>query len=147
MTLRCLMWRSLRDWNGMTEKWKITPFKDIDSKDISKQGDIYFKNVMRIEKSLDANPVQEKLKIQVVQFKEAMPIVTALRNDKLTTEHWAEIKALINQDFDVNDEDFTLQSLIALNVNQYQEDIVAISTQATQEDNLNNQIIKIKSIW
>lgn len=39
---------------------------------------------MRLEKNLDPNPIQEKLKIAVQTFKDAMPIVKALRNDKLT---------------------------------------------------------------
>lgn len=45
-----------------------------------------------------------------------MPIVTAFRNDKLLENHWAEIKALINKDFDMDNEDFTLKSLIDLDV-------------------------------
>jgi hypothetical protein len=40
---------------------------------------------------MDANPVVEKLKEAVLTFKDAMPVVTALRNDKLTEGHWAEI--------------------------------------------------------
>jgi len=48
-------------------------------------------------------------------FKAAMPVVTALRNDNLKFEHWKEIKELIGQDFDIEDENFTLESLIKLN--------------------------------
>lgn len=91
---------------------------------------------MRLEKNLDANPIQEKLKGQVETFKEAMPIVKALRNDKLQPEHWTQIKALIQKDFDIEDEAFTLKSLIDLDVNQFKDEITTISTQATQEDNL-----------
>jgi len=46
-----------------------------------------------------------------------MPIVTALRNDKLTEAHWTQIKGLINKDFDINSEDFYLKTLIELDVN------------------------------
>ena len=48
-----------------------------------------------------------------------MPIVNALRNDKLTETHWARIKGLIKKDFDINDEKFTLKALIDLDVNQF----------------------------
>jgi len=48
-----------------------------------------------------------------------MPIVNALRNDKLTEVHWAKIKALIKKDIDVTDEKFTLKALIDLDVNQF----------------------------
>jgi len=46
-----------------------------------------------------------------------MPIVKAFRNDKLQEGHWAEIKALINKDFEMDKEEFTLKSLIDLDVN------------------------------
>lgn len=117
ITMRCLMWRSLHEWQELSERWKITLFTEIDAANISKLADKYFRDVMRIEKNLPANPVQEKLKILVNQFKEAMPIVTALRNEKLEPNHWFQIKNLINKDIDVKKEDFTLQSLIALDVN------------------------------
>ena len=45
-----------------------------------------------------------------------MPVVIAFRNDKLQENHWAEIKALINKDFEMDSDDFTLKSLIDLDV-------------------------------
>jgi dynein heavy chain, axonemal len=44
-----------------------------------------------------------------------MPVVTSLRNENLKPEHWKEIKDLIGQDFDIEAENFTLESLIKLN--------------------------------
>ena len=76
-----------------------------------------------------------------------MPIVRALRNDKLQENHWAQIKNLIKKEFDVNQEDFLLKSLIDLDIIQFQEDITSISTKATQEANLREQIETIKSTW
>ena len=64
---------------------------------------------MRLEKNLEPNPIQEQLKEAVVRFKDAMPIVNALRNDKLEPYHWDKIKGLIKKDFDINDENFTLK--------------------------------------
>ena len=48
-------------------------------------------------------------------FKSAMPVVIALRNDNLKPEHWKEIKGLIGYEFDIEDQTFTLESLIKLN--------------------------------
>jgi len=58
-----------------------------------------------------------------------------------------EIKALINKDFDIANPEFTLNSLLMLDVNQFQEDISAISLQATQEFNLKTQIDQIDEVW
>lgn len=50
-------------------------------------------------------------------------------------------------DFDVSQPDFTLKSLIDLDVTQFREEIVTISTQATQEANLRGQIEAIKEVY
>jgi dynein heavy chain, axonemal len=68
-----------------------------------------------VEKNLPPNPISHKLKTLVDTFKQAMPVVTSLRNDKLNPDHWKEIKDLIGQDFDIEAENFTLESLIKLN--------------------------------
>ena len=66
-----------------------------------------------------------------------MPIVEACRNKNLTVAHWESINELIpNGKIDIDEEGFTLQSLIDLEVNQYQDDIVAISRRATGEAKL-----------
>ena len=76
-----------------------------------------------------------------------MPIVVALRNENLKEHHWKEIKDLIGQDFDVNEEEFTLNSLIDLNAVTFQEEIQLISTQASQEASLRAQINALEEQW
>ena len=44
-----------------------------------------------------------------------MPIVIALRCPDLKENHWKEIQDLLQQDFDVDNEEFTLNSLIQMN--------------------------------
>ena len=60
--LRCLMWKSLDDWQSMSEKWFKTPFNNVDAAHISEKAERYYKTCMRLEKSLDPNPIQVKLK-------------------------------------------------------------------------------------
>lgn len=130
------MWRSLKEWEEFTEKWKKTQFNAINAKDIASKADNYAKICLRLEKNLEENPIQMKLKELVDTFKGAMPIVVAFRNENLKEQHWREIKDLIQADFDITHPEFTLQSLIDLNAVQYNEDITIISTQASQEASL-----------
>jgi hypothetical protein len=99
----------------------------IDTDKIMALSEKFAKNCIRIEKNLDPNPIAEKLKGLVATFKDAMPVVKALSTDKLGEHHWGQIKGLIKKDFDIADPSFDLKSLIDLNVNEYQEEIVAIS--------------------
>lgn len=67
------------------------------------------------------NPVLEKLKVLVFEFKDTIPVVVALRNPALTEDHWNLIKnGIIGQNFDVEDETFTLKSLMDMNVQEHQ---------------------------
>jgi len=60
-----------------------------------------------------------------------MPIVVALRNPDLNDSHWHDIRELVGTDLNVNEEGFTLQSLLDLNVGQFMDEIVAKSVEAT----------------
>lgn len=108
---------------------------------------MYAKICLRLEKNLEDNPIQRKLKELVETFKGAMPIVVALRNEALGEHHWKEIKDLINSDFDIANPEFTLQSLIDLQAVQFQEEITAISTQASQELSLLKMIQLLDETW
>ena len=62
------------------------------------------------------NPVLDKIKGLVFEFKDTIPVVVALRNAALKESHWDSIKNdIIGKQFDIEDPSFTLQSLIDLN--------------------------------
>lgn len=65
-----------------------------------------------VEKNLPENPVAARLKDLVETFKGTMPIVVALWCPDLKENHWKEIQDLLQQDIDVENEEFTLNSLI-----------------------------------
>lgn len=66
----------------------------------------------------------------VNSFKETMPIVIALWNDKLLDWHWKEIKTILNQP-DIDIDAVTLGNLIRMEVDKYSEQILMQSTIAT----------------
>lgn len=74
--------------------------------------------------------------------------MTALRNPYLLDKHWEDINELIDGELNIReDEEFTLQNLIELDVVQYMDDIVAISLRATGEYKLVNQWEAINAAW
>lgn len=125
---RCLLWRSLDEFQMKTERWKRTEFTQIDVKGIQNEADKYYRYVSKLDKSLPTNQVLDKLKVIVNQFRLAMPIVSALSNEKLQPQHWEEINNTVGKEILVKTPGFTLQDLIALDVNNFQDEICAIST-------------------
>jgi dynein heavy chain, axonemal len=55
----------------------------------------------------------------VWKYKDTMPVVTALRSEYLMEEHWKDIKAIIKSEFSIDDVEFTLKKLLALQVDKY----------------------------
>jgi len=61
-----------------------------------------------------------ELKQLVESYKDAMPIVSALRNQNLKEDHWKEIREIINKpSFNVEEEGYTLEKLLEENVNPF----------------------------
>lgn len=88
------------------------------------------------------------LKKLVFDFRETMPIVEALGNKQLKVEHWHDIKTILNiPDFPLEEMQFTLSTLIEFKVADFQEDIINISTTATQENNLRLGLDEIMQTW
>jgi len=79
-----------------------------------------------------------------------MPIVAALGNKFLKEYHWREIRQVLSMedsDFQIEEKKFTLGELIAFDVGDKQEEVVHISTTATQEDKLETELRKIVQTW
>jgi dynein heavy chain, axonemal len=147
LRIRADMWRSLSTWEEKQEEWVKLQFSKIDAKNISDEADKYAKVANRVDKTLPPNPIGEKLKLLVDTFRGTMPVVLALRNQDIEEYHMQEIKDLLQTDFDIMDDNFTLNSLIEMNVVQFQEEIELISTQASQEASLKRQISNLDEQW
>jgi len=145
---RRTLWKSLDSWKTLKEGYEKMLWNDINDEDIKKNADIYQKTTNRLIRALPANPIVDELKDLVDQFKDAMPIVEACRNKALLPEHWEAINDLIpNGKIDIDREDFTLSSLIELDVTDYQDEIVAVSRRATGEDKLKKDLAKLDEAW
>lgn len=146
---RWTLWHSLQEWTQKKEGYEKMLWNDIDDDEIKREADKYQKITNRLIRVLPSNAIVDELKDLVEKFKEAMPIVEACRNKNLKPEHWENINDLIEGDgkIDIEQEGFTLQSLIDLNVNEHQEAIVAISRRATGEAKLKADLTKLENEW
>lgn len=123
-------------------------FSDINTEEIRAKSEHYSKIIGKSQREMPGNVVLDELKDLVNDFKNAMPIVIAMRNKNLQDYHWDEFKEVIGQSLVISDE-FTLENLFGLNVLEegVKEKIVEISTQATQENVLSSQFADIHKLW
>eukprot|EP01022_Parablepharisma_sp_SALTPOND_P016111 TRINITY_DN2328_c0_g1_i1.p1 TRINITY_DN2328_c0_g1~~TRINITY_DN2328_c0_g1_i1.p1 ORF type:complete len:2092 (+),score=299.17 TRINITY_DN2328_c0_g1_i1:7740-14015(+) len=147
LSLRSDLWKSLQQWSILTERWISQQFSTINSKEIGSKAEYYAKIAYRVDRELPENPISKELKTVVDTFKKAVPIVLALRNENLQKHHWKAIKELLGAEFEINDSDFTLKSLLDLKAIEHQEDIQQISVQASQEALLKGQLAQLDDQW
>ena len=145
--LRKILWNSLKEWKEYTAKCTAQQFTTIEPKTINEKADYHSKIAFKVDRELPENPVSKQFKAMVDTFTKAVPIIRALRNEFLKKTHWKVIKELLNAEFEVNDENFTLQSLLELNAAKYKEEIQQISIQATRENKIENKIAAIDAKW
>ena len=92
------------------------------------------------------NPVTLIFKEKVEVLKSTMPVVSYLRSD-LQPRHWTEIYEIIGMELDLNNDEFTLKSLIELNVKQEKDKIGEIAQKAVKEKELEASYEKVYSEW
>ncbi|KAJ7369814.1 hypothetical protein OS493_036331 [Desmophyllum pertusum] len=146
LTLRCLLWESLQEWQGLVEQWEATPFEILKIDDVQQNVARFIQTVFLLEKGLPPNKVVPRLKQKVVSFKQGMPVITSLRNAALRTRHWEAIQNVIGTRI-VRDKYFTLGNLLQLKVFQHKEKISDISSQASNEATLEQMLQKVMDFW
>ncbi|XP_078399007.1 dynein axonemal heavy chain 6-like, partial [Cetorhinus maximus] len=145
LMLRKLLWESQGEWAKLYSHWTDTLFDELNVDAIQKDVNRFTQTVYMLEKGLPANDIVPLQKQAVFDFKETLPIIVALRNPWLESQHWDTIEYTIGRSIRVKS--FTLESLTKLRVFQHKEAIINISALATSEATLKNMLGKVTSLW
>ncbi|XRB21521.1 dynein axonemal heavy chain [Pseudoscourfieldia marina] len=140
------LWAGSRDWKELTEAWIATPFEAMDMADFEEKLQVYGKASFKCEKNLPRNGVSTNYKEAVQVYKDIYPCVESMRNKALKERHWTAIETIVNKPI-TRDENFTLGVVIEYNMMAFKDEIMAISTEATQEAALEDLLDKVKSRW
>lgn len=140
---RILLWQSYEEWFEVVEKWRTSPFQDIQVEEIQAVVEKYQRNISRCRNRVpNKNEILMKLETDIKNFASMLPIVVALRNPKLTKAHYQEIEQEIN--LSLSFDSLLLQDLLNEQVLEHQKNIIGISVQVTQEANLKLQLNEIE---
>ncbi|XP_071789676.1 dynein axonemal heavy chain 6-like isoform X2 [Asterias amurensis] len=146
LQLRRLLWESSEEWSRLVDEWTASQFDKLNVDVVQKNVNRFTQTVYMLEKGLPPNEVLPRLKERVLNFKQGMPIMTALRNPALRPRHWQEIQDLIGRHI-VRDKNFTLGKFMDLQLFEYKDKINDISTQASNEATLEIMLNKVIDLW
>ncbi|KAA0723088.1 Dynein heavy chain 2, axonemal [Triplophysa tibetana] len=90
------------------------------------------KDILALEKDKQWDAV-DFTKSRIEQFKKIIPLIADLRNPAMRERHWDQIQQEVQQSFDPNSPDFTLEKIVSLGLDHHAERVSDISGAASKE--------------
>ncbi|XP_078057018.1 dynein axonemal heavy chain 2 [Mustelus asterias] len=142
-------WEVTKQWEDSWVEWKGEMFSSLQTNVMENTAMGYFRKLNKLSQVLkDKNwEIITASKNKVQQFKKTMPLITDLRNIAMRDRHWNSIKDEVQKLFDHTSEDFTLEKIIELGLEQHSDAISSISSAATKELSIEMALEGIKKTW
>uniref|UniRef100_A0A8D1UZT8 AAA+ ATPase domain-containing protein n=1 Tax=Sus scrofa TaxID=9823 RepID=A0A8D1UZT8_PIG len=146
LTLRKILWDAQEEWGALFWEWRNSALRSIDTELAYRNVSKWMQIIFVLEKGLPKNDMVTHLKQSVTDFKQELPIITALGNPCLKPRHWEALQEMIGKSVSL-DKNCTVENLLALKMFQYENAINEISTSATNEAALEKMLFKIIDLW
>ena len=105
------------------------------------------KSVVKLGRDMKQWDVWQKIKETIDGFKKTMPLISDMRNPAMRPRHWNKLMDTIQTRFDPYSDNFTLDSIVQLRLDQHAEFISEMSLNATKELAIEQTIQAIAATW
>ena len=140
------LWDALQTWRVTTTSWLEIPFETIDTFEMEKISQIYFKIAVMSEKKLEDSPVPLLLRSRVEDFKLTLPVIIDLRAENLKERHWNAIHNIVG--YKINGvSGFSVGELIEKKIMHFSEEINTVAVEALNEAILEGMLEKVVNLW
>uniref|UniRef100_A0A8C8SM12 Dynein axonemal heavy chain 2 n=1 Tax=Pelusios castaneus TaxID=367368 RepID=A0A8C8SM12_9SAUR len=143
------VWEIAKEWEDHWSEWKTGSFKTLQTEVMETMAYGLSRKLTKLSRELkDRNwEIIETSKVKIEQFKRTMPLISDLRNPALRERHWDQVKDLVLRMFDQDAEDFRLENIVELGLDQHVEKISEISGSATKELSIELALQAIAKTW
>ena len=153
------LWKNLKSYEENRKKWMEGEFLKLDTEDIEKTFRQYEADIANAETKMHllvppgsakgtVDPVLVEFKNRLLFLKGWMPIIVALGNKNLNDSHWKQIFEKLKDPVKYQTKkNFNLQDLIYDKVRDIQDFIEEISSRASGEARIENDLNNIRRIW
>ena len=105
------------------------------------------KSVSKLGRDIKHWEVWQWIRERIDNFKRTMPLISDLRNPAMRPRHWKSLCDTIQTTFDPASDAFTLDSIVALRLDQHAEFISEMSLNATKELAIEQSLATIAEAW
>ncbi|XP_043393066.1 dynein axonemal heavy chain 2 isoform X2 [Chelonia mydas] len=143
------VWEITKEWEDHWNEWKTGSFKTLQTEVMETTAYGLFRKLNKLSRELKDRDweIIETSKVKVEQFKRTMPLISDLRNPALRERHWDQVKDLVLRTFDQDAEDFRLENIVELGLDQHVEKISEISASASKELSIELALQAIAKTW
>ncbi|GLC77190.1 hypothetical protein PLESTF_001896200 [Pleodorina starrii] len=139
------------DFGMRYEEWLFGPVRDLNAEEVENNVGEWFKKMMRLSKSLprpELRALAEQTRARLEEFKENVPIITAVCNPGMRARHWERLStALGMRVFPGADGELNLQKLLLLGITQHLELLQELSDTASREMALERSLDRMVAEW
>ncbi|ERE72969.1 dynein heavy chain 14, axonemal-like protein [Cricetulus griseus] len=146
LMLKKLLWEAQEEWVTLFWEWKRCSLQSIDVNLVRSNVAKWLHIIVVLEKGLPKNDMVAHLKQSVMDFKQELPIITALGNSCLKPRHWEALRELTGKSISL-DKNLSVDKLLALKLLPYGKKISEISIAAINEAALEKMMFKIIELW
>ncbi|CBZ35711.1 dynein heavy chain, putative [Leishmania donovani] len=157
VSIKAKLWAGIGDWNTFTEETHALPFDQLDVPAVQEVVQKYSSLVKQVSSKLASNAVVPRLKSSVEEWRQLLPILQALTNPSLKSEHHAKISLIVGPVADASGStsktlsewanQFTIGMLLQHQILKYRDEVLVVSASATEEDKLQRQIDRVNAMW
>ncbi|XP_055012614.1 dynein axonemal heavy chain 2 [Boleophthalmus pectinirostris] len=143
------VWEITDDWNAKWNLWKGEQFTSLQTESMESTAQDMYKNLHKLQRELkhkDWNIVTFS-KNKIEQFKKIITLISDLRNPAMRDRHWKQVHEELQCQFDHNSPEFTLEKIISLHFDKFDDKICEISGAATKELSIEQGLEAISKTW
>lgn len=141
------IWMVKEEWDREWESWKSCKFDDLDIQYMDDKAGEFQDKLKNVDREIRSWGVYDTLKNKIESFRQTMPLIMDLRNEAMRDRHWTLLKYEVREEFDQKSDEFNLERVFELQLNQHAEFISELSENAAKELKIERQLEKIKYTW
>nr|XP_055054184.1 LOW QUALITY PROTEIN: dynein axonemal heavy chain 2 [Misgurnus anguillicaudatus] len=143
------LWEISQQWEAMWNEWKGGQLATLQTEVMENTAQTMFNKLHKLSREFKDKQweIVDFSKSRIKHFKKIVPLITDLRNPAMRERHWDQIRQEVQQPFDPDSADFTLEKIVSLGLDHHAERINDISGAASKELSIEQALEGIVKTW
>eukprot|EP00898_Chlorokybus_atmophyticus_P005400 jgi/Chlat1/5861/Chrsp4S06373 len=142
------VWGVRKEWLASYDGWKDGLFRDLRVEEMDDAAQRLGKRLAKLGRNeIKAWSVWQETRDAIDAFKKTMPLIADLRSPALRPRHWEQLMDAVGKRFDPTGQDFTLDKVSDLHLENHAERIAELAASAAKELAIEQALEGIETTW